>query len=70
VGKQCQRHLEAARDVIHSDAFKARIEPLGMTAPAALLNRLENFAASMRAEIARQAELAKLTRHNPMEPKQ
>jgi len=57
-------------DAIHSDAFKARIEPLGMTAPAALLNTPENFAASMRAEIARQAELAKLTGHDPMAPKQ
>jgi hypothetical protein len=63
-------HFEAERDAIHSDAFKARIEPLGMTAPAAVLNKLENFAASMRVEIARQAELAKLTGHNPMAPKQ
>jgi len=57
-------------DAIHSDAFKARIEPLGMTAPAASLNTPEGFAAFMRAELARQAELAKLTAHDPMAPKQ
>ena len=57
-------------DAIHSDTFKARIEALGMSVPAASLNTPEGFAAFMRAELARQAELAKLAGHDPMAPKQ
>lgn len=48
-------------DAIHSDFFKKRMEPLGMTVPE--VNTPESFAAFMRSEIARQAELAKLTGH-------
>jgi hypothetical protein len=43
---------------------------LGMTVPDAASNTPANFAAYMRAEMARQAELARLTGHNPMAPKQ
>jgi tripartite-type tricarboxylate transporter receptor subunit TctC len=48
-------------DAIHSDSFRKRMEPLGMTVPE--VNTPESFAAFMRSEIARQAELAKLTGH-------
>jgi tripartite-type tricarboxylate transporter receptor subunit TctC len=48
-------------DAIHSDFFRKRMEPLGMTVPE--VNTPESFAAFMRSEIARQAELAKLTGH-------
>lgn len=48
-------------DAIHSDSFRKRMEPLGMTVPE--VNTPESFAAFMRREIARQAELAKLTGH-------
>jgi len=61
---------KALNEAIHSDAFKARMEALGMTIPAADSNTPENFAAFMRAENARQAELASLTGHDPMAPKQ
>jgi tripartite-type tricarboxylate transporter receptor subunit TctC len=61
---------KALNEAIHSDAFKARMEALGMTIPAADTNTPENFAAFMRAENARQAELASLTGHDPMAPKQ
>jgi tripartite-type tricarboxylate transporter receptor subunit TctC len=57
-------------EAIHSDAFKTRVEALGMTIPAAESSTPENFAAFMRAEHARQAELASLTGHDPMAPKQ
>lgn len=60
----------ALNDAIHSDVFKTRMQALGMTIPEAALNTPENFAAFMRAETARQAELAKLTGHDPMAPKQ
>jgi tripartite-type tricarboxylate transporter receptor subunit TctC len=60
---------KALNEAIHSDAFKSRMEPLGMTIPAASTNSPENFAAYMRAQTARQAELAKLTGHDPMAPK-
>ena len=60
---------KALNEAIHSDAFKSRMEPLGMTIPAASSNSPENFAAYMRAQTARQAELAKLTGHDPMAPK-
>jgi tripartite-type tricarboxylate transporter receptor subunit TctC len=58
------KHLNEA---INSDAFKRRMEPLGMTIPAD--NTPEKFAEFMRRETARQAELAKLTGHAPLEPK-
>jgi tripartite-type tricarboxylate transporter receptor subunit TctC len=48
-------------EAIQSDSFKKRMEPLGMTVPE--VNTPEDFAAFMRREIARQAELAKLTGH-------
>jgi tripartite-type tricarboxylate transporter receptor subunit TctC len=54
---------------INSDLFKTRMQALGMTIPAASTNTPENFAAFMLAETARQAELAKLTGHDPMAPK-
>jgi tripartite-type tricarboxylate transporter receptor subunit TctC len=57
-------------DAIHSDAFKTRMEALGMTVPAAATNTPEAFMAFMRAETTRQAELARLTGHDPMAPKQ
>jgi hypothetical protein len=41
-----------------------------MTIPAVADNTPANFAAFMRREMARQAELAKLTGHDPMAPKQ
>lgn len=47
--------------VIHSESFKKRIEPLGMTVPE--VNTPETFTAFMRREIARQGDLAKLTGH-------
>jgi tripartite-type tricarboxylate transporter receptor subunit TctC len=53
------KHLN---DVIRSDSFKRRIEPLGMTVPTD--NTPEKFAEFMRREIARQGELAKLSGHS------
>jgi tripartite-type tricarboxylate transporter receptor subunit TctC len=61
---------KAVNEAIHSAAFKTRMEALGMTIPAAESNTPENFAAFMRSEHARQAELARLTGHDPMAPKQ
>ncbi|MBI3434813.1 MAG: tripartite tricarboxylate transporter substrate binding protein [Proteobacteria bacterium] len=61
---------KALNDAIHSDAFKTRMEALGMTIPEAAANTPENFAAFMRTETARQAELARLTGHGPTAPKQ
>jgi len=58
------KHLN---DTINSASFRGRMEPLGMTIPAD--NTPEKFAAYMRTEMARQAELAKLSGHAPMEPK-
>lgn len=46
---------------IQSESFKKRMEPLGMTVPE--VNTPESFAVFMQREIARQAELAKLTGH-------
>src|SRR6185312_12370538 len=57
-------------EATHSDAFKTRMEALGMTIPDAKTNTPENFAAFMRTETERQAELARLTGHDPMKPKQ
>jgi tripartite-type tricarboxylate transporter receptor subunit TctC len=54
------KHLN---DSINSESFRRRMEPLGMTIPTD--NTPEKFAEFMRVEIARQAELAKLTGHSP-----
>jgi tripartite-type tricarboxylate transporter receptor subunit TctC len=61
---------KALNESIHADLFKTRLQELGMTMPDAQSNTPENFAAYMRAERDRQAELAKLTGHDPMAPKQ
>lgn len=58
------KHLN---DAINSPNFRRRLEPLGITIPTD--NTPENFAAYMRRELARQAELAKLSGHSPMAPK-
>jgi tripartite-type tricarboxylate transporter receptor subunit TctC len=58
------KHLNEA---IKSPAFRQRLDPLGMTVPAD--NTPEKFAEFMRREIARQAELAKLSGHAPVEQK-
>ena len=55
------KHLN---DSIKSEIFRRRLEPLGMTVPTE--NTPEKFAAFMRREIARQAELAKLSGHAPL----
>jgi tripartite-type tricarboxylate transporter receptor subunit TctC len=52
------KHLNEA---IRSETFQKRIAPLGMTIPAD--NTPATFADFMRREIARQAELAKLSGH-------
>jgi tripartite-type tricarboxylate transporter receptor subunit TctC len=54
-------------DVVNSDLFRQRMEPLGMTIPTD--NTPEKFADFMRRETARQAELAKLSGLAPTEPK-
>ena len=48
-------------------AFRQRMEALGMTIPTD--NTPETFAEFMRVQTARQAELAKLSGHAPLEPK-
>jgi tripartite-type tricarboxylate transporter receptor subunit TctC len=58
------QHLNEA---INSQSFRRRVEALGMTVPAD--NTPERFAEFMRRENARQAELAKLSGHSPLEPK-
>ena len=58
------KHLTQA---IGSASFRQRLEPLGMTVPTE--NTPERFAEFMRREIARQAELAKLSGHAPVDPK-
>jgi tripartite-type tricarboxylate transporter receptor subunit TctC len=58
------QHLNEA---INSPSFRRRVEPLGMTIPTD--NTPERFAEFMRRESARQAELAKLSGHSPLEPK-
>src|SRR5262245_29062540 len=60
------KHLNQA---IGSPAFRQRLDPLGMTVPDPGANTPESFAAFMRREIARQAELAKLSGHAPVEQK-
>ena len=62
--------LKALNESIHADLFKTRMEALGMTIPAAADNTPASLAAFMRTESARQAELARLTGHDPMAPKQ
>ena len=56
---------KALNDTINSSAFKARVEPLGMTIPTGTTP--EKFADYMRRETARQAELAKLSGHAPLQ---
>ena len=58
------KHLN---DSINSEPFRRRVEPMGVTIPAD--NTPEKFAEFMRRELARQAELARLTGHSPLEPK-
>jgi len=58
------KHLN---DAIHSESFRRRMEPLGMTIPTD--NSPERFAEFMTRENAKQAELAKLSGHAPLEPK-
>ncbi len=53
-------------EVVQSEAFRKRMEALGMTVPAD--NTPEELAAFMRRETARQEALAKLTGHQPMAP--
>jgi tripartite-type tricarboxylate transporter receptor subunit TctC len=53
------KHLN---EVVTSEAFRRRMEPLGMTVPTD--NTPENFVDFMRRETARQAELAKLSGHS------
>jgi tripartite-type tricarboxylate transporter receptor subunit TctC len=60
------KHLNEA---IASPAFRQRLGPLGMTVPAPADNTPEKFAGFMRQEIARQAELAKLSGHEPIDQK-
>ena len=56
-------------EAIGSTSFRQRLDPLGMTVPAPAENTPEKFAEFMRREIARQAELAKLSGHAPLDPK-
>jgi tripartite-type tricarboxylate transporter receptor subunit TctC len=58
------KHLN---DAINSASFRRRVEPMGVTIPAD--NTPEKFAEFMRRELARQAELAKLSGHSPLAPK-
>lgn len=59
------KHLNEATK---SESFRRRLEPLGMTVPTGA-NTPETFAEFMRREIARQAELAKLSGHAPLDRK-
>jgi tripartite-type tricarboxylate transporter receptor subunit TctC len=58
------KHLN---DSINSEAFRKRVEPIGVTIPTD--NTPEKFAEFMRRELAKQAELAKLTGHSPLAPR-
>jgi tripartite-type tricarboxylate transporter receptor subunit TctC len=58
------KHLN---DSINSEAFRKRVEPMGVTIPTD--NTPEKFAEFMRRELAKQAELAKLTGHSPLAPR-
>jgi len=53
-------------EVVQSEAFRQRMEALGMTVPAG--NTPERLADYMRRETARQGALAKLSGHQPMAP--
>jgi hypothetical protein len=53
-------------EVVQSEAFRQRVEALGMTVPAD--NTPEQLVALMRRETARQGALAKLSGHAPMAP--
>ena len=53
-------------EIVQSEAFRKRMEALGMTVPAD--NTPEYLAAFMRRETARQEALAKLSGHQPMAP--
>ena len=57
------KHLN---EVIQSEAFRQRMEALGMTVPAD--NTPEKLVAFMRREVARQGVLAKLSGHQPAAP--
>jgi len=57
------KHLN---EVVQSEAFRQRMEALGMTVPPD--NTPERLADTMRRETARQAALAKLSGHQPMAP--
>jgi tripartite-type tricarboxylate transporter receptor subunit TctC len=52
-------------ETINTSTFKERMGQLGMTVPTD--NTPETFAAYMRREIARQADLAKLSGHAPLQ---
>ena len=58
------KHLN---EVIKSATFRRRMEPLGFTIPTD--NTPEHFAEFMRRENAKQAELARLSGHAPLEPR-
>jgi tripartite-type tricarboxylate transporter receptor subunit TctC len=60
---------KALNESINTEVFKSRMEALGMTIPAAADNTPEKFAEFMRTQSARQADLARLTGHDPMAPK-
>ena len=62
--------LKALNDSIHSELFRTRMEALGMTIPASADNTPASYAAFLRKEMTRQGELATLTGHDPMTPKQ
>jgi tripartite-type tricarboxylate transporter receptor subunit TctC len=53
-------------EVVQSEAFRQRMEALGMTVPAD--NTPEKFAEYMRSETVRQGALAKLSGHQPVAP--
>jgi tripartite-type tricarboxylate transporter receptor subunit TctC len=53
-------------EVVQSEAFRQRVEALGMTVP--VDNAPEQLVALMRRETARQGALAKLSGHAPMAP--
>jgi tripartite-type tricarboxylate transporter receptor subunit TctC len=57
------KHLN---DAVKSESFRKRIAPLGITAPEGA-NTPEDFAAFLIKENARQAEMAKLSGHAPLE---
>jgi tripartite-type tricarboxylate transporter receptor subunit TctC len=56
-------------EAIGSATFRQRLDPLGMTVPTPAENTPAKFAEFMRREIVRQAELAKLSGHAPVDQK-